>query len=180
MLDNQLIQLVIETIIAGEAVAAIPGTPIKAAFQPTQQGANTAPTGYLWKIGDHCVGSPYRANIWQPSPPPGQMVHTETQQYETTFQISVLATQDPKNLGYTASDILNLIRSILQSTAAITTFEAQGVGILRILDVRNPWFIDDSERHEASPSLDFTLTHKQIVSTTIPVLDSEEFDIYAI
>ena len=65
---------------------------------------------------------------------------------------------------------MNLIASILQSSATIAAFEAQGVGIYHIGDVRNPYFTDDKDRFEASPSLDFTLTHKQVVATTTPVV----------
>lgn len=176
MLDNQLIALIISTIIAGETVANIAGTPIKQAFQPTQQGVNTVPTAYIFKVGDRRVGYPYKADIWDTDNE--VMVHTELQQYETTFQISALATQNPATpSAYTASDILNLIAYILQSDTTIVTLEAQGVGIERIADVRNPYFLDDKQRNEASPSMDFVLTHKQIISSTSPIITKTEFQI---
>lgn len=169
MYDNQLIALILNTIIAGEDIAGIPGTPVKQAFQPTQQGLNTCPTAYLYKLYDHRMGFPYRGDVWNPAT--SQMVHTELQQYETTFQISALATQDPKTpTQYTASDILNLIAYILQSSVAIAVFEAQGVGIERVTQVRNPYFLDDRQRNEAAPNLDFTMTHKQIIASTSPII----------
>lgn len=179
MLDNQLIALTISTIIAGESVANIPGLPIKQAFQPTLQGVNNQPTAYMYKVGDRRVGSPQRSDLWDNDIP--AMVHTELQQYATTFQISALATQDPKNTNaYTASDILNLIAYILQSSVAIATFEANGVGIQRIMDVRNPYFLDDRQQNEASPSLDFILTHKQIITSTTPIITETEFQILTV
>lgn len=179
MLDNQLIALIISTVIAGEATAGIAGTPIKQAFQPTQQGVNTQPTAYLYKLFDKRLGFVGRSDNWDADD--SVMVHTETQQYETTFQISALATQDPKTPSqYTASDILNLIAYILQSSNAIATFEAQGVGIKHIFDVRNPYFLDDRDRHEASPSLDFTLTHKQIISNQAQIITETEFDVVTV
>lgn len=177
LLDNQIIALVIATIIAQEQVAGIPGTPIAQAFQPTQQGVNTAPTAYLNKIGDNRLGSPQRSDVWD-----GQrMVHTELQQYETTFQISALSTQDPNTpTQMTTSDLLNLIAYILQSTATVEAFQAAGVGILKIGQVRNPYFIDDRDLHEASPSFDFVIVHKQIVTSVSPVVQSTEFEILTV
>ncbi|WP_422930138.1 phage gateway protein [Singulisphaera sp. PoT] len=169
----------ISAVIAGEAVAGIPGTPIKQAFQPTLQGANTQPTAYLHKIGDRRVGSPRRSDVWDQEN--GVMLHTELQKYETTFQMSALATQDPKTpTQYTASDILNLIASILQSSTTIAAFEAQGVGILRVAEVRNPYFLDDRMQNEASPSLDFTLTHDQVVASAVPVIAEKVYQILTV
>lgn len=199
MLDNQLITLIISTIIAQEAAAGISGTPIKQAFQPTQQGVNTLPTAYLYKIGDAPIGSPSRldgfgdmnltteagSNILTES---GDIlvagnawVHTEAQWYETTFQISALATQDPANqTQYTASDILNLIRYILQSSATIAALQAQRVGILRVMQVRNTPFVDDRQRHEYEPSFDFIVTHQQIIRTPAQVVSTEEINIIVV
>lgn len=179
MKDNELIALIIRTIIAQEAIAGIADTPIKQAFQPTQQGVNIKPTAYLHKIGDRRLGYPYSADLWDSEA--GEMVHTEIQQYETMFQISTLATQNPNTpTQYTASDILNLIAYILQSANTVAMFESQGVGILRISDIRNPYFVDDKQRHEASPNMDFTLTHKQIILSTMPIIDATEIDIVTI
>src|SRR4051794_18389311 len=116
VLDNQLFALIISTLVAGEAAAGITGTPIKQAFQPTQQGVNTAPTAYIYKIGDARLGSPAKKDQYNSDT--NRMVHTETQQYESTFQINTLASQNPNTPErYTASDILNLISYILQSSA---------------------------------------------------------------
>ncbi len=179
MLDNTLFALIISTIISGEETAGISGTPIKQAFQPTNQGINSIPTAYLYKIGDRRYGYPYRTNIWDADSQ--TMVTQDIQQYETTFQISALATQDPKNpTQYTASDILNLIAYILQNSTTIAIFEAQGVGIERVMDVRNPYFLDDKQRYQASPSFDFILTHKQIVTSTAPILQDTELNILTV
>lgn len=178
MFDNQLIALVINTIIAQETIAGIPGTPIKSAFQPTLQGVNNQPTAYMYKIGDRRVGSPNRSDVW--SVPCSSMIHTELQQYESTFQISALSTQNPAAPGLTASDLLNQIAYILQSSVTIATLEAQGVGIERVMDVRNPYFLDDRYQNEANPSLDFVLTHKQIVYSTTPIIETTELQIIPI
>lgn len=179
MRDNELIALIIDTVVSQEAAAGIPGLPLKQAYQPTQQGVNTGPTGYLHKIGDRRVGFPLVSDRWDPDLE--KMVHTELQKYETTIQFSALATQDPKTPErYTASDILNLVAYTLQSSAAIAAFEAAGVGVLRVTDVRNPYFLDDRQRFEASPSFDATFTHQRVVVTYSPVVSVEEYQIIPI
>lgn len=106
------------------------------------------------------------------------MIHKEVSQYETTFQLSALSTQSPDTPDQkTASDLLNYARYVLQSQMSIATFEAQGVGILKIAPVSNTPFMDDRDQFEYSPSFDFVMTHKQTIVTTTPVLESEEIQI---
>ena len=179
MLDNALISNIISLLNSGLNSIGQAGILVKQAYQPTQQGANTAPTLYLHKIADQRIGTVYRANVWDATS--STMVYTETQQYVTTFQISGLATQDPtQTSGLTASDIVNYAVYVMQSLATITALEALGVGVLRVGDVRNPYFTDDRDRFEASPSFDFQLTHKQIITGTQPIITETELDIYRI
>ena len=108
----------------------------------------------------------------------GAQVYTETQQYIALFQPSALATQDPANTeSLTASDILNYVAAVLQNGQTIAALEAQEIGILAIQQVTNPYFTDDRQKYEASPSFDFSLTHKQIVTTVIPVVTSAELQV---
>ncbi len=95
------------------------------------------------------------------------------------FQITALSIQIPK-LGVaqlTASDIANTAAGIMQSDMSIDTLTSKGLFIYRITDVRNPYFVDDKERFEASPSFDFTLQHEQVIISQTPVVDDFTFDI---
>jgi hypothetical protein len=107
--------------------------------------------------------------------------HEEIQQYETTFQISTLASQNPANQNQlTAADIANYAAAVLQSDAMIAALEAQGVGILRITDIRTIYFTDDYQRFEGNLSFDAIFTHKQQIITTVPVITSEEFQVLTV
>lgn len=183
MLDNQIFAILIAVIEAAEPGAGIPnidglpGVPVYQSFQPTQEGVPTGPAAFIHKIGDRRVGSPGRTDIFDEEEEEFQ--HTETQPYATTFQISGLASQDPATPNqYTASDIINFMAYILQSSATLVSLRAQGLGIERVMDVRNPYFVDDRGRNEASPSLDFVITHKQIVTSEVPMVQSKELKIY--
>jgi hypothetical protein len=176
VLDNELITKVRTAILAGETAAGIIGTPIKQAFQPTNQGVNTKPTAYFHIVSHQRVGYVHRSDVWDEED--DVMVHTETQQYATTMQISALSTQNPAlTTQKTAADILNLIAYILQSSVTIQALQTDGIGIQRIMDIRNPPIIDDRDRFEYSPNFDFILTHKQVIITTTPVLTTTEFQI---
>ncbi len=41
-------------------------------------------------------------------------------------------------------------------------------------DVRNPYFLDDRRRNEASPSFDAVFTHKQVVRSVAPIVAATE------
>jgi E217 gateway protein gp29 len=111
----------------------------------------------------------------------GTYVYTETQQKASAFRAIALATQDPTNPNQlTASDIANLACYVLQSQTAIQTLEAQGVGILRIPEISNPYFVDDRERYEAAPAFDFQLTHKQIIVTGAPIISEEVLQVISV
>jgi hypothetical protein len=179
MLDNALFSLIISTIQIQEVIAGIPNVPIKQAFQPTNVGANSAPTAYLYKIGDHRFGWPQKLDVWDEGIE--TMVHTETQNYETTFQMSFLATQDPSTPDkYTASDYLNSIAYILQSDTSIDTFTTQGVGVKRIENIRNIYFMNDKSRMQAAPSFDFVMAHQQIITSSAPIVNTTEIDILTV
>lgn len=108
------------------------------------------------------------------------IIHKEIQTYESTFQLSALASQNPVSPGMTASDILNLAASILQSSVTVQFLQANDLGIERITDVRNSYFLDDRQQNEANPSFDFVIVHKQVIQTTTPVLQEVDIGLYSI
>lgn len=155
MTDNDLYRLIIPILNTGLQDYGYAGVRIRQAYQPTQQGVATAPTVYLFKVSDHRYGFLGRSDAWDGA----QMIHTEDQQYESTFQLSALVIQNPANPQYTASDLVNDCAGIMQSDKSRVTLETQNVAILRVMEVRNPYFTDDRDNFEASPSFDFILTY---------------------
>jgi hypothetical protein len=179
MTDNQLFALITSQINLMKVAAGIPDIVVLQAFQPTQQGVKTVPAAYIYKISDNRYGYPEWTEVWDEDSE--TMIHSDSQQYQTTFQFSALATQDPTTpSAFTAADILNRIAYILQSQPTVAAFEAQSVGILRVTDIRNPYFKDDRARNEASPSFDFVLTHKQINLSITPIITTTELNVLSI
>jgi hypothetical protein len=176
MRDNDLIRLFLPIINTGLVVAGFTDVVVKQSNQPTQQGINSGPTVYFFKVGDKRYGYLRRDDEWDEND--NLMVHTEMQYYETTFQISALVMQNPKTpYQYTASDLINQAAAILQSDNTISTLEASDVGILRIGEIRNPYFLDDRDQFEAVSSFDFVLTHNQTIISSQPIITKVNFEI---
>ena len=169
MNDNQLIQLFLPIINAGLIADGFVDVVTKQSNQPTQQGANTGPTVYFFKVGTKRYGFLGRGDIWDPNL--SKMVHTESQYYETTFQVSALVRQFPITPNqYTAADLVDEVASIMQSDKTRDILNESGVGILRVQEIRNPYFVDDRDQFEASPSFDFVLTYQNFRGSNSPVV----------
>lgn len=177
--DNDLIRLFRPIIIDGLTSLGYTEVPVLQANQPTQQGVVSSPAVYFYKVVDKRYGFLGREDKWDEDL--SQMGHTESQWYETTFQISAYVQIDVNSLTqYTASDLVNSVAAIMQSDRTRAILMQEDVGILRVMEVRNPYFIDDKDQFEASPSFDFVLTHQQILKTVTPVVETVELDIYRI
>lgn len=164
MTDNDVIRLFLAEL--NTQMTALGHTvPILQSYQPTKQGAATAPAMYFYKIGDRRLGSPRRLSEWDALS--GAMIDYDTQLMETTFQLSALVRQ-PDTL--TASDILNDAAMVMQSEQFIKTLKAGGVGILRVGEIRNPYFGDDRDQFQAMPSFDFIVSYNRTVNRSSKVI----------
>lgn len=176
MTDNQLFALLFPAINNGLFARGITGVTVMQGEQPTRQGAPTAPTVYLTKLPDVPVGHTKRDSVWDREA--SVMRHVEEQVYETSFQVTAWAIQNPTNLtALTAADLAKAVRAIMQSSVVLDLLNAAGVGILRINEIRNTPFVDDKARNEYSPSFDFTLTHTDRFVSTDLVIETVEYNV---
>ena len=90
--------------------------------------------------------------------------NTDYQRIETTWQIGALVKQSADTIGITASDLINTVQQILTSVGVVEVFSSAGIGMLRVTDIRNPYFADDNDQNEASPSFDFTIIHDRALT----------------
>lgn len=164
--DNTLIQLFLPIIKAGLIADGFTNVIVKQSNQPTQQGIPTAPMVFFTKIYNKRFGFLRREDVWNIAAQ--DFIHTESQYYETSFQVSALTLQNPSDITIpTASDLVNEVASIMQSSNTLDILNNAGVGILRISDITNPYFVDDRDNFEASPSFEFVLVYlNERVSTS--------------
>ncbi len=185
MFDNEIMRVLVQSLrnALGQFVVdsnfLVEPPIVKQSYQPTQQGVPTAPTVFIHKIGDHRYGSPRSVYEWDTDRQ--IMVNTETQQMETMYQVGALFIQEPANMvQLTASDLVNATANILQMDFFLSILRENNIGIERITQIRQTFFYDDRDRQEASPSFDFTVTHKNITIRDASTVKTIEAGIYHI
>lgn len=185
MLENELYAFLKSTIEGLEPQAGIPnvlgvaGVPLIQNWQPTQQGTPSGPFAAFKITHHHAYGSMLRQNYYDEDH--SQMLHSEMQQWETTFTMYAMSPIDPNSTTeLTPGDIAMKLKYIVNCDSFVTAAQAQGLGVERVTDIRPPYFSNSQDRFVSAPNFDFVITHKQIVTNSVPVLQSEELDIYSI
>ena len=177
--DNAIIQIFLPILQAGLIADGFTTTIVKQSNQPTMQGINTDPTCYFFKVANKRYGFLGTYDKWNSDT--SQMQHFENQFIESTWQVACLALQNPTTPNqYTASDVVNDAASIMQSDSTRYILNQSGIGILRVTDVSNPYFFDDRDNFEASPTFDFTLVYENIRTNPGIIVDSFVVNINAV
>lgn len=162
-------------------LASIAGLTVAQTFQPRQQGRQSTPTIYFFKVGHRRYGFTGTRDIYvpptDPPPPPpaalGSFRHEEIQVYEQRYQFMALVPQSPAQpMALTASDVLDTVAGIMGSDGCRGALRAQGVGILRITELRNPYFTNEQNRFEADPSFDVIFTHTRTLESVVPKVET--------
>ena len=171
MNDNQIIALIISVMRTGLDALGMDTVLVKQQYQPRQSGIEKQPALYITKILAPRYGYPSRKDEFNEST--NQFTHTETIWRTPTYQVNGYALQDPRDItGLTASDITERAADIMQSSATRLALLAECVGIIRITDVRENYFVNERRRYQQNPSFDFVLSYQSTITTTVdPVTD---------
>lgn len=178
MNQKPLNALIRTQILAGLARYGVTDIPVKQGYQPTTQG-RVPRCVYFWPLTDVPEGWQYRA---QATDPVSLELRTrETQIMATSYQMGALIPDDPSDDNQkTAMDITALCRQIVCSQPFVTALTAQGVGVRRPSDIRNPQFVNEQSQFEYEPSFDFTVTHKQVIIQLTDSIEAVEFNIHRV
>lgn len=164
MTDNELITFIANRLDLG-VIAGGWDYPVVQKNQPTQQGIPSDPTVFIEKTLDIPRGWPMVSDVKRDT----DYAEVETQLYETTVIISALVRQNPADTSLpTASDVVNFLKLYMNSRNTIQTFTASGVSVLRITEVDNPYFEDDTHRFAADPSFSVVVTHNRQITFAVP------------
>lgn len=171
MNDNALFAVVRQLLLDAFTAqgVSLPGGVIQA-NQTKRHGVQDAATLYFFKVSSRRLGGVQVASV----PAVSGVDETSRQQYETVVQFEAWVPQTDSPTERTAADYVELAADILATPSSVEKLAAQGVGILRITDIRNPYFVDDRDQNSASPSFDLTLTHKRAITTNGPGVDHIE------
>jgi hypothetical protein len=170
---------------------------VKQAYQPTSQGANTKPTIYLHKLADRRAGTVSHQERWVIKDAmdagfsfdggifdgnEGVMIRTESQVYDTKFQVNAIVKQYQQDTidTFTSSDLVNIAASIMQSANTIVTLAKDNVSLLRITNIRNMFFQDEDGQYQANPSFDLIMRHERTTQSIVPIVASAQYRIKAI
>lgn len=162
MTDKQLLILIRAQLLAGLVRQGDTTTQVIASHQPRSQGRADGPALYVYKLMDHRYGWQHRKQEYDAES--GDISVTEKQYMETSFQVTALYPQDPADTtGPTASDLAHRAAMVVNSMLFSAALKTAGVGVQRIMDVRNPYFDNERGQFEASPSFDFTVSHTRCI-----------------
>lgn len=177
MTDNQLFAILFSIVRVGLAARGVADVTVAQSYQPTQQGGVTGPAVYLTKLFDTPRGHPRRDTVYDDEG--DAMIESETQTFETTYQVNARSIQIPGEVDQlTASDLVKYVRQILQSSAVIAGLNDNNLAILRISELRNPAINSNDEgRFEFSPSFDFVITYDETYTLEAPAIETVEYNI---
>jgi hypothetical protein len=100
------------------------------------------------------------------------MVNQTTQWWETTLQIGCTARRSPTAPDFltlpSASDICKVASDILQGDIGLIALAVERVRPLRVTQIRNVKFVNESDQYEAMPSFDLTLVYPEILESLTP------------
>lgn len=166
MLENALFTLVRSTLLAGYAArgAAYADVVVRPIYQPLTVGTPAAPQVTMQAVGDRRYGWLDRK--------------TGLQWWETTLQIGSTARRDPTVANFmtlpSAKDICKVASDILQGDTGLAALAVGRVRPLRITEIRNLQFVNESDQYEMMPNFDVTLVYPQVVESITPPVDAIE------
>ena len=143
-------------------------------YQPTKQKLNDN-TVYFFPISSKNVGYQAKYNEWDDTLK--IMRSVEKQAKETTFQVNGVLKQNPSDLTITAMDLTAYVNMILQRRETISTLKENGIGILRVGELRNVTFQNSDENWEYNPSFDFIITHEAVIRGEMSKIDNFNLNI---
>lgn len=134
------------------------GTQVVTEYQAVSQGRTDGPTLYFFQLP---TGQRYGTQEYIARPDlTGQMVRSEGQWYRLGYQIMAL---NGSKIGLPAQDLITMASMLVGSGGFRQLLRREQVGIERITEVRSPYFSNDRDRFEMSPSFDFTLSTKRTI-----------------
>ena len=169
MTDNELIIVLRNALVTGLTSIGYNDPTVLQNYQPSQQGTRNGEVWYIHRIATHKYGHAGIKRVLNTGNDNFDV--TETRVLERTFQITTLKKTDGTDITEkTAYDLAEEAAAVIESFAFRQEIRSHGVSVYRVLDIRSPYFSDDSKQNELSPNFDFTVTYcNQITSTAEPV-----------
>lgn len=138
-------------------------------------GESPDPVVYIYEVTTVNHGFRHERN----TPNLSNGVDVEELQYrQTLFQLWGYV--PPAADGLTTADVVNMAAMAMQSNRLLAALKAQGIGVLRVTEVTNPFRSNEYERFEANPTFDVTITHRVSVTDVAPAIEAGPLEIYPV
>jgi hypothetical protein len=176
MTDNELMELIRLTLLDQLALQGAPWDTVLVAtsFQSAQEGRENGPIIYYFPLPSVRYGWQGRDGKYDPDE--GNITYTERQWMQQTFQFSALLPQQATDTTIpTPHDLVSMAAMVMNSRGFIDKLRQGGAGVQRITDVRCPFFTNDQNQFEASPSFDFTVSNLRSIIRKDPATERFEF-----
>lgn len=139
---------------------------VLAEYQTTSQGRDRDAV-YFFTVSDNRHGWQGRKYSFPATAPDGQAV--ESQQMQTTLQFGAFVTPGG---SFTALDLVNNVAMLINSMSFAEDARAQKIGVQRATNIRTPYFKNDQDRFEPSPSFDVTFSYRRTIAPVTPFIDT--------
>lgn len=134
--------------------------PVLAAFQPTKQG-RVDDGIYFFPVGRGKRG--WQARKYRDDG--AALTATESQINESMYQFQAFVKDDlsaPDQL--LASDVLAVVRGLLQSMRFTQAMTVAGIGVQRATDIVTPSFVNERDNFEFNPNFTVIFTHHRSIT----------------
>ncbi|MCP4832233.1 MAG: hypothetical protein GY886_08495 [Gammaproteobacteria bacterium] len=176
--DSEVFTIVRQILLDGFAAGGFTDTlQVKQKYQPQLGGMPLEPTIYLYKLTGSNYGFSHTKGIRNTD----DFTGITTQMKTPSFQVSALAHVDPnEDNPLSPSDYVEFAAAILNMPNTLLVLKNNGIGIERVKEIRDSYFLDDKDLYEQSPSFDFVLSYQKEYTSTIPKVDHIVGDIYPV
>ncbi|WP_313064752.1 phage gateway protein [Achromobacter animicus] len=134
--------------------------PVLAAFQPTKQG-RVDDGIYFFPVDRGKRG--WQSRKYQDDG--AALMATESQINEPMYQFQAFVEDDldaPEQL--LASDVLSVVRGVLQSMKFTQAMTAAGIGVQRATDIVTPAFVNERDNFDFNPNFTVIFTHHRNIT----------------
>lgn len=165
------------TLVRAALLSQVPaGWGVIQAFQPTGQGAHSAPTLYFFKSGEALVGTPHKVEVWNGV----DYDHAERQQVRTTLRFQAVVHEEDPDGTLSSADMAAEAGQYLQSDATRTALHAAHVGGLRVVQLPGLQITDQSDQYLRTSSLDFEVVYSRVIVAKTPAARMGDVQLHAV
>ncbi|CAJ48931.1 phage gateway protein [Bordetella avium] len=138
--------------------------PVLAAFEPSKQG-RVDDGVYFFPVGTGQHGWQSRKYLDHAH----GLVAKETQIDAPMYQFQAFVMDDVRNdAQLLASDVVALVRGLIQSMRFLQRMSAVGVGVQRPSEILQPSFLNERDDFEFNPNFTVIFTHKRSITQETP------------